>query len=216
MNELCCVTPKRKASLLDLPHEILLAIFLGLPLEDLCTLSCVNHALHTIAGDNQLWSPLCNPLWERFEDNQLIETNICWKTRYITWLRKAIAKYQAGPELEGNLDLQTELKFIADTRLKVLVIGDSGVGKTSLMRMWIVRRLTMVKCNIRYDFLTKDVVWNSVVYTVSSPLSLTSECSYAHSCKCGTHMAKNASMLCPLLSFGKVSFLTQSDSHLDT
>eukprot|EP00920_Eleutheroschizon_duboscqi_P037033 GHVT01088747.1.p1 GENE.GHVT01088747.1~~GHVT01088747.1.p1 ORF type:complete len:123 (+),score=2.84 GHVT01088747.1:337-705(+) len=43
--------------------------------------------------------------------------------------------------------------------LKVIILGDSGVGKTSLMNQYVNKKFsTQYKATIGADFLTKDVV----------------------------------------------------------
>ena len=62
--------PTSATNFLDLPQEILLQIFDGLPAEDLCALSCAHRNFHSVADDDQLWAPLCNPLWEHSADSK--------------------------------------------------------------------------------------------------------------------------------------------------
>lgn len=43
--------------------------------------------------------------------------------------------------------------------LKVIILGDSGVGKTSLMNQFVNNKFsTQYKATIGADFLTKDVI----------------------------------------------------------
>lgn len=43
--------------------------------------------------------------------------------------------------------------------LKVIILGDSGVGKTSLMNQYVNKRFSnQYKATIGADFLTKDVM----------------------------------------------------------
>lgn len=43
--------------------------------------------------------------------------------------------------------------------LKVIILGDSGVGKTSLMNQYVNKKFSnQYKATIGADFLTKDVV----------------------------------------------------------
>nr|XP_015909633.2 ras-related protein Rab-7a-like [Parasteatoda tepidariorum] len=51
--------------------------------------------------------------------------------------------------------------------LKVILLGDSGVGKTSLMHQYISKKFTSVyKATIGADFYTKDVVANGKTVTL--------------------------------------------------
>ena len=46
--------------------------------------------------------------------------------------------------------------------LKVIILGDSGVGKTSLLNVYIHQRFSSTyKATIGADFMTKDVVTDS-------------------------------------------------------
>lgn len=52
-------------SLSNFPAEVLLQIFaFCISAEDLCSLSCVCRAFHSVADDNQLWARLGNPSWK--------------------------------------------------------------------------------------------------------------------------------------------------------
>uniref|UniRef100_A0A6B2LK82 Uncharacterized protein n=1 Tax=Arcella intermedia TaxID=1963864 RepID=A0A6B2LK82_9EUKA len=50
--------------------------------------------------------------------------------------------------------------------VKLIIIGDSGVGKTTLQNQWVLRRETEVKCNIGYDFLSKDILIKDIPATI--------------------------------------------------
>ncbi|KAJ3371108.1 hypothetical protein GGF31_003531 [Allomyces arbusculus] len=51
--------------------------------------------------------------------------------------------------------------------LKVLILGDSGVGKTSLMNQYVNRRFSMqYKATIGADFLTKELTVGDTVVTL--------------------------------------------------
>ena len=51
--------------------------------------------------------------------------------------------------------------------LKVIILGDSGVGKTSLMNQYVNKRFSnQYKATIGADFLTKDVVIDDRVVTM--------------------------------------------------
>ena len=51
--------------------------------------------------------------------------------------------------------------------LKVIILGDSGVGKTSLMNQYVNQRYTeQYKATIGADFLTKDVMIDDKLVTL--------------------------------------------------
>ncbi|KAL9628858.1 MAG: hypothetical protein Q9164_007125 [Protoblastenia rupestris] len=60
--------------------------------------------------------------------------------------------------------------------LKVIILGDSGVGKTSLMNQYVNKKFsTSYKATIGADFLTKEVTVDDRIVTMqSSPHKLTS------------------------------------------
>jgi GTPase SAR1 family protein len=61
--------------------------------------------------------------------------------------------------------------------IKMIIIGDVGVGKTSLQNQWTLNRLLPSKTNIGCDFFTKDIlikniptavqVWGFTLFTIS-------------------------------------------------
>ncbi|KAI9188666.1 Rab GTPase ypt7 [Blastocladiella emersonii ATCC 22665] len=54
--------------------------------------------------------------------------------------------------------------------LKVLILGDSGVGKTSLMNQYVNKRFSMqYKATIGADFLTKELTIGDAVVTLQVP-----------------------------------------------
>ena len=66
-------------------------------------------------------------------------------------------------------------------QLKVIILGDSGVGKTSLMSQFVNKTFSNhYKATIRADFLTKEVndrlvtmqIWDMLARSASSPLVL--------------------------------------------
>lgn len=59
--------------------------------------------------------------------------------------------------------------------LKVIILGDSGVGKTSIMNQYVNKKFNnQYKATIGADFLTKEVVVDDRVVTmqVSGPLRI--------------------------------------------
>ncbi|CAL1262544.1 unnamed protein product [Larinioides sclopetarius] len=51
--------------------------------------------------------------------------------------------------------------------LKVIILGDSGVGKTSLMNQYVNKRFTnQYKATIGADFLTKEIVVDDRIVTM--------------------------------------------------
>lgn len=51
--------------------------------------------------------------------------------------------------------------------LKVIILGDSSVGKTSLMNQYVTKRFSnQYKATIGADFLTKEVVIDDRVVTM--------------------------------------------------
>ena len=71
--------------------------------------------------------------------------------------------------------------------LKVIILGDSSVGKTSLMNQYVNKRFSnQYKATIGADFLTKEVIVDdrvvtmqvSNLYKMSSLLPIAYECSF--------------------------------------
>lgn len=57
--------------------------------------------------------------------------------------------------------------------LKVIILGDSGVGKTSLMNQYVNKRFSnQYKATIGADFLTKDVMIDDRMVTMQVSSSL--------------------------------------------
>uniref|UniRef100_A0A3Q0SVE2 RAB7A, member RAS oncogene family n=1 Tax=Amphilophus citrinellus TaxID=61819 RepID=A0A3Q0SVE2_AMPCI len=51
--------------------------------------------------------------------------------------------------------------------LKVIILGDSGVGKTSLMNQYVIKRFSnQYKATIGADFLTKEVTVDDRLITM--------------------------------------------------
>ena len=51
--------------------------------------------------------------------------------------------------------------------LKVIILGDSGVGKTSLMNQYVNSKFsTQYKATIGADFLTKDIIIDNKLVTL--------------------------------------------------
>ncbi|KAF9614386.1 hypothetical protein IFM89_018285 [Coptis chinensis] len=51
--------------------------------------------------------------------------------------------------------------------LKVIILGDSGVGKTSLMNQYVNRKFSnQYKATIGADFLTKEVQFEDRLFTL--------------------------------------------------
>ncbi|KAI8014289.1 hypothetical protein LOK49_LG05G01958 [Camellia lanceoleosa] len=59
------------------------------------------------------------------------------------------------------------LQLIARTLLKVIILGDSGVGKTSLMNQYVNKKFSnQYKATIGADFLTKEVQFEDRLFTL--------------------------------------------------
>lgn len=57
--------------------------------------------------------------------------------------------------------------------LKVIILGDSGVGKTSIMNQYVNKKFNnQYKATIGADFLTKEVVVDDRVVTMQVRLKL--------------------------------------------
>ncbi|CAN6456441.1 unnamed protein product [Victoria cruziana] len=55
--------------------------------------------------------------------------------------------------------------------LKVIILGDSGVGKTSLMNQYVNRKFSnQYKATIGADFLTKEVQFEDRLFTLQVTL----------------------------------------------
>lgn len=56
--------------------------------------------------------------------------------------------------------------------LKVIILGDSGVGKTSLMNQYVNKKFSnQYKATIGADFLTKEVMVDDRIVTMQVTLS---------------------------------------------
>ena len=67
--------------------------------------------------------------------------------------------------------------------LKVIILGDSGVGKTSLMNQYVNKKFSnQYKATIGADFLTKEVMVDDRLVTmqVSTHLNLANQALLAH------------------------------------
>ncbi|ELR16841.1 GTPbinding protein YPTC5, putative [Acanthamoeba castellanii str. Neff] len=63
--------------------------------------------------------------------------------------------------------MEPERSYVSKVVLKVVVIGDSGVGKTSLMHQYVNKQFAYsYKATIGADFLMKDVVVDDQVVTL--------------------------------------------------
>jgi len=114
----------------SLPQELVLDIFSFLnTAEDLCAVSLVCKQFHHIANDDQLWLPLSSPQWNVPSGG--------WKEAYITWIRKAIAVYSkkriSQPQPAAPPPSPSGLNAGYDVLVKILLVGDAGVGKSSLL-----------------------------------------------------------------------------------
>merc|ERR1711920_530379 len=68
----------------------------------------------------------------------------------------------SGPPLQQSV-MASRKKVL----LKVIILGDSGVGKTSLMNQYVNRKFTnQYKATIGADFLTKEVMIDDTVVTM--------------------------------------------------
>jgi len=57
--------------------------------------------------------------------------------------------------------------------LKVIILGDSGVGKTSLMNQYVNKKFSnQYKATIGADFLTKEVIVDERLITMQAPTSV--------------------------------------------
>lgn len=55
--------------------------------------------------------------------------------------------------------------------IKVLILGDAAVGKTSLMQQYVQKKfLTDYKSTIGADFLMKDIVIEGVTFALQVPI----------------------------------------------
>lgn len=67
--------------------------------------------------------------------------------------------------------------------LKVIILGDTGVGKTCLMNQYVNKRFSnQYKATIGADFLTKDITIDDRVVTMQI-VSLSFTCSIRHDLK---------------------------------
>lgn len=65
--------------------------------------------------------------------------------------------------------------------LKVIILGDSSVGKTSLMNQYVNKRFSnQYKATIGADFLTKEVVIDDKVVTMQIWDTAGQVCTYIH------------------------------------
>jgi GTPase SAR1 family protein len=79
--------------------------------------------------------------------------------------------------------------------LKVIILGDSGVGKTSLMNQYVNKKFSnQYKATIGADFLTKEVVVDDRLVTMQVEIY-----QFAY-CRSGTLLVKSAFSHSVLLS----------------
>eukprot|EP01087_Luapelamoeba_hula_P001492 TRINITY_DN111_c0_g3_i1.p1 TRINITY_DN111_c0_g3~~TRINITY_DN111_c0_g3_i1.p1 ORF type:complete len:187 (-),score=28.88 TRINITY_DN111_c0_g3_i1:182-742(-) len=88
----------------QLPTELWELILEALPrgIEDLLSLSLVNHKFHGLASSDRFWRPLGNPAWFNAASDKTC------KQRYMEWLRGAVHQYQ-------NFTSSGKLKKAEDT-----------------------------------------------------------------------------------------------------
>jgi small GTP-binding protein len=131
----------------SVPQEVLVRMFSFLTTaEDLCRVCQVCRAFAVISRDDSLWKPLCHPQWPTFP----MFKDLDWKTRYLTWLENSvqfvgvenIPQPPINPSADGlqnqtyhpdNIQPLPKPAQAYDVLLKLLLIGDSGVGKSSLL-----------------------------------------------------------------------------------
>ena len=79
--------------------------------------------------------------------------------------------------------------------LKIIILGDSGVGKTSLMNQYVNRKFSsQYKATIGADFLTKEVMIDDKLVTLQvcneNSLMDTAYCLiFSHAGQCGVSIA---------------------------
>src|SRR5262245_50047500 len=122
---------------------------------------------------------------------------------YMDWLRKVIKEYEQIPNPigpDGHIPRRQTLKMI--------IVGDSGVGKTTLMLQWIEHKPYPPLINIGYEFMTKEVrlseteVYNVCVFFFSLELYILLIMPLYSRFKLGILPVKRASDLLPVVSTG--------------
>ena len=132
-----------------LPDELILHIFSFVRnMKDLCTLSMVSKSFHVLCSDDLLWQHFGSPLWQVPKRYALLPSP---KENYPTRTLSHISchanrgwKDQCKEESLRKASLSfkqvklAKLNSSSGTRiLKLMVIGNSGVGKTSLIHQYL-------------------------------------------------------------------------------
>eukprot|EP01087_Luapelamoeba_hula_P001490 TRINITY_DN111_c0_g1_i9.p1 TRINITY_DN111_c0_g1~~TRINITY_DN111_c0_g1_i9.p1 ORF type:complete len:275 (+),score=28.52 TRINITY_DN111_c0_g1_i9:97-921(+) len=112
----------------ELPTELWELIVEALPrgIDDLLSLSLVNHRFHGVASSDRFWRPLGKQAWFTTASDKTC------KQHYMEWLRAAAHQYR------HSIPSRTLTK-VEDTAesdhypVKLILSGESEVGKTSVM-----------------------------------------------------------------------------------
>ena len=168
-------------TIFTLPEELLVSIFSFLgTAEGLCTVSIVCKVFNLVSSDDILWKPLCGPAWDIppgyvpflvscfFPQRHYANTfsRKC-KARYIEWLRSAVNVYttRAAPLRHTPQDLGMTPDY--DFLLKFLLLGDCGVGKSSILLRYIEDTFSENGiATVGVDFKLKTIVVNNSIVKV--------------------------------------------------
>lgn len=143
-------------SVIDLPLEILQYIFVLVEASPLilCQYSTVCKAFRAAANGNELWRPLGSAAWGV---SPQVEGE--WKRAYMHWVRRSarmgkMTTTQHPRKRDRNYD------FLA----KLLIIGDSSVGKTSMLRRYSHGTFGVYDYTIGVDFqiVTKEFFGSTI------------------------------------------------------
>eukprot|EP01119_Soliformovum_irregulare_P010675 TRINITY_DN2632_c0_g1_i8.p1 TRINITY_DN2632_c0_g1~~TRINITY_DN2632_c0_g1_i8.p1 ORF type:complete len:333 (-),score=56.52 TRINITY_DN2632_c0_g1_i8:1-999(-) len=136
---------EKEGSLNVLTDDTLLHIFSFFHPEQIQIVALVCHRWREISDQDAIWRPFCCPHWE------IGPPPNAWKKMYISWLRRMAQRlkeiHRENEKMVRSYVANGRSRFIPITffwpsfkalreryAFKILVIGDSGVGKTELIK----------------------------------------------------------------------------------
>lgn len=142
-----------------LPAGVVLEILRYCAPEELCRAALVCKLWKSIADQDSLWRCHCHPSW--FTDFQ----SISCKQLYLQWIQREAERYCQ----KGNVfwiskqDYMQKFSGEKDLSLKLMLIGDSGCGKTEILRRFTDDTFhDEYVTQIGVDFKRKNVVIDGI------------------------------------------------------